>query len=133
MKYLLDTNICIYIIKRKPEKVIKHFLENKPGDIVISSITVAELNYGIQKSSKPDVNTIALKEFLQPLVILDYVQEDAETYGKIRVDLENKGLPIGAMDLLIASQALSRDLILVTNNESEFKRIKGIRIENWTK
>ena len=133
MKYLLDTNICIYIIKRKPEKVIKHFLENKPGDIVISSITVAELNYRIQKSSKSDVNTIALKEFLQPLVILDYVQEDAETYGKIRVDLENKGLPIGAMDLLIASQALSRDLILVTNNESEFKRIKGIRIENWTK
>jgi tRNA(fMet)-specific endonuclease VapC len=133
MKYLLDTNICIYIIKRKPEKVIKHFLENKPGDIVISSLTVAELNYGIQKSSKPDVNTIALKEFLQPLLILDYLQNDAEAYGRIRVELENKGLPIGAMDLLIASQALSRNLILVTNNESEFKRIKGIRIANWTK
>ncbi len=133
MKYLLDTNICIYIIKKKPEKVIGRFLKYKPGDIVISSITVAELNYGIEKSNKPDANTVALREFLQPLIILDYMQNDSEAYGKIRADLERKGIPIGAMDLLIASQALSRDLILVTNNEKEFKRVKGIRIENWTK
>jgi tRNA(fMet)-specific endonuclease VapC len=133
MKYLLDTNTCIYIIKRKPEKVIKQFLELKPGDIGISSITVAELKYGIEKSSKRDENIIALKQFLQPLLILDYTEEDAEVYGKIRVALEAKGIPIGAMDLLIASQALSRNLILVTNNENEFKRVKGIRIENWTK
>ncbi len=133
MKYLLDTNICIYIIKKKPEKVIERFLEYKPGDIVISSITAAELNYGVEKSGKPDVNTVALKEFLQPLIALDYTQDDAETYGKIRAGLERKGTPIGAMDLLIASQSLSRGLILVTNNEKEFKRVKGIRIENWTK
>ncbi|MFZ0454920.1 MAG: type II toxin-antitoxin system VapC family toxin [Ignavibacteriaceae bacterium] len=133
MKYLLDTNICIYIIKRKPENVIKHFKNYKPGDIAISSITTAELNYGIVKSSKPDLNTIALKEFLQPLIILDYNEKDSEKYGRIRLELEKKGFPIGAMDLLIASQALSRDLILVTNNEREFKRIKGIRIENWVK
>ena len=133
MKYLLDTNICIYIIKKKPEKVIKHFYENKPGEIAISSITVAELYYGIEKSSKPNINTIALQEFLQPLIILDYLQRDAEVYGKIRFGLEKKGLPIGAMDLLIASQALSRELTLITNNEREFKRIKGIKIENWTK
>jgi len=133
MKFLLDTNICIYIIKKKPEKVIKRFLEYKPGDIAISNITIAELNYGIEKSSKPDTNTIALKEFLQPLIILDYLQHDAEAYGKIRMELEAKGTPIGAMDLLIASQSVSRNLILITNNEREFKRIKGIRIENWTK
>ncbi len=133
MKYLLDTNICIYIIKRKPEKVLKSFNIHKPGEVAISNITVAELNFGIAKSSKPDENTIALREFLQPLVVLDYVQSDADAYGKIRAELEKKGLPIGAMDLLIASQAVSRDLILVTNNESEFKRIKGIRIENWAK
>lgn len=133
MKYLLDTNICIYIIKRKPEKVIKHFKEHKPGDIGISSITIAELNYGIEKSSKPATNTIALKEFLQPLEIIDYLQKDSEEYGKIRIALEKKGLPIGAMDLLIASQAVSRGVVLVTNNEGEFKRIKGLRIENWVK
>jgi len=133
MKFLLDTNICIYIIKKKPEKVIKRFLEYKPGDIAISSITLAELNYGIEKSSKPDTNTIALKEFLQPLIIIDYLQRDTEAYGKIRMELEAKGTPIGAMDLLIAAQAVSRDLILITNNEKEFKRIKGIRIENWAR
>ncbi len=133
MKYLLDTNICIYIIKKKPDKVIKHFYENKPGEIAVSGITVAELYYGIEKSSKPNINTIALQEFLQPLIILDYLKRDAEVYGKIRFGLEKKGLPIGAMDLLIASQALSRELTLITNNEREFRRIKGIKIENWTK
>jgi tRNA(fMet)-specific endonuclease VapC len=133
MKYLLDTNICIYIIKEKPARVFNHFRELNPGDIFISSITVSELQFGIEKSSKPDVNTIALKEFLQPLIILDYTQDDAEAYGKIRMLLEKKGLPIGAMDLLIASQAVSRDLILVTNNEKEFNRVKGLKIENWSR
>jgi len=131
MKYLLDTNICIYIIKKKPEKVIKRFKEKKPGDITISSITISELEYGVAKSSKPDINTIALKEFLAPLMVIDYTSKDSEHYGKIRKDLEKKGTPIGAMDLLIASQAISREMILVTNNENEFKRVKGIRIENW--
>ncbi|RJP70497.1 MAG: type II toxin-antitoxin system VapC family toxin [Ignavibacteriales bacterium] len=133
MKYLLDTNICIYIIKKKPDKVINKFREHKVGDIAISSITVAELNYGIAKSSKPYENTIALKEFIQPLEIIDFSQEDSEAYGEIRATLENKGVPIGAMDLLIASQAINRNLILVTNNENEFKRVKRIRIENWSK
>jgi tRNA(fMet)-specific endonuclease VapC len=133
MKYLLDTNICIYIIKNKPRKVINKFLEHKPGDISISCITIAELNYGIEKSGRPDTNKIALNEFLQPLVRIDYLHSDAETYGRIRTNLEKKGTPIGAMDLLIASQAISRDMVLVTNNEREFKRIKGLKIENWAK
>ncbi len=133
MKYLLDTNICIYIIKQKPKKVIEKFIDHKPGDIFISSITVSELNYGVEKSSKAVENMVALKEFLQPLVVIDYDENDASIYGSIRTDLERRGSPIGAMDLLIASQAVSRDLVLVTNNEKEFKRIKNLSIENWAK
>ncbi len=133
MKYLLDTNICIYIIKKKPARVIEQFKINKPGDIAISSISISELNFGVKKSSEPEINKIALVEFLQPLIVMDYTKEDADSYGKIRAELEKKGTPIGAMDLLIASQAINRGLILVTNNESEFKRVKGIKIENWTR
>ncbi len=133
MKYLLDTNICIYIIKKKPAKVIEHFKIYRPGDIGISSISVSELNFGVEKSSKPEINKIALAEFLQPLIVIDYTKEDADSYGKIRTELEKKGTPIGSMDLLIAAQAISNGLILVTNNESEFRRVKGIKLENWTK
>ena len=133
MKFLLDTNICIYIIKKKPEKVLKKFKTFKPGDIAISNITVAEMYYGIEKSRRPAENLIALLEFLQPLIKIDFSIDDAHHYGRIRYGLESKGKPIGAMDLLIASQALARNLVLVTNNEKEFKRIKNITIENWTK
>jgi tRNA(fMet)-specific endonuclease VapC len=131
MKYLLDTNICIYIIKKKPAEVLKIFSKLKPGDVAISTITVAELYYGVAKSSKPNENTIALQEFLQPLVILDFTSEDSIVYGRIRADLESKGEVIGAMDLLISSIALCRGLTLVTNNEKEFSRVKNLQIENW--
>ncbi len=131
MKYLLDTNICIYIIKKKPEEVLKRFSKLKPGDVAISAISVAELYYGVAKSSKPNENTIALQEFLQPLVTLDFNSDDAVVYGKIRAELEAKGQMIGAMDLLIASIATSRGLTLVTNNEKEFSRIKDLKLENW--
>ena len=131
MKYLLDTNICIYIIKKKPEQVLKRFSKLKPGDVAISSITIAELYYGVAKSSKPNENTIALQEFLQPMEKLDFDTEDSIVYGRIRTSLESKGKMIGAMDSLIASIALNRDLILVTNNEKEFNRIENLRIENW--
>ena len=131
MKYLLDTNMCIYIIKKKPESVIKIFSKLKPGDVAISSITVSELFYGVAKSSKPNENTIALQEFLQPLTILDFTIDDSIIYGRLRAELEAKGQVIGAMDLLIASVANSRELILVTNNEKEFSRIKNLKLENW--
>ena len=131
MKYLLDTNICIYIIKKKPEEVIKRFLKMKPDSIGISSITVSELYYGVAKSSKPDENTIALEQFILPLTILNFSKEDSIAYGRLRAKLEQKGKLIGAMDMLIAAQALNRDLILVTNNEREFKKIEGLSIENW--
>jgi tRNA(fMet)-specific endonuclease VapC len=131
MKYLLDTNICIYIIKKKPEEVIKRFLKMKPDSIGISSITVSELYYGVAKSSKPNENTIALEQFILPLSVINYNKEDSIAYGKLRARLEQKGKLIGAMDMLIAAQALSRDLILVTNNEREFKKIEELSTENW--
>jgi len=133
MKYILDTNICIYIIKKKPEDVIKHFLKMKPDSIAISNITVSELYYGVAKSSRPNENTVALEQFLFPLIEIDFNKIDAIAYGTIRAQLEKEGKLIGAMDLLIASQAISRNLILVTNNEKEFNRIKNLQIENWTK
>jgi len=131
MKYLLDTNICIYIIKKKPESVIKRFEKLKSGSVAISTITLSELYYGVSKSLKPDENMIALQEFISPLEVLDYTNVDALIYGKIRNLLEKKGSPIGAMDLLIASIAKSQDLILVTNNTKEFLRITDLKIENW--
>ena len=123
--------MCIYIIKKKPESVIKIFSKLKPGDVAISSITVSELFYGVAKSSKPNENTIALQEFLQPLTILDFTIDDSIIYGRLRAELEAKDQVIGAMDLLIASVANSRELILVTNNEKEFSRIKNLKLENW--
>jgi len=131
MKYLLDTNICIYIIKKKPQQVLKQFAKLKPGTLAISNITVAELYYGVAKSSFPNENTIALEEFLQPLHILDFTKEDAMKYGIIRAKLESIGKIIGAMDLLPAAQAINNNLILVTNNEKEFLRVENLRIENW--
>lgn len=131
MKYLLDTNICIYIIKKKPESVIKRFEKLKSGSVAISTITLSELYYGVAKSSKPDENMIALLEFISPLEVLEFTNVDALIYGKIRNSLEKKGSPIGAMDLLIASIAKGRDLILVTNNTKEFSRIPDLKIDNW--
>jgi len=131
MKYLLDTNICIYIIKKKPEAVIKKFTKLRPGSVAISSITLSELYYGVVKSSKPNENMIALQEFISPLIVLDFTDQDALFYGKIRADLEKKSKPIGAMDLLIASIAISKELAVVTNNVKEFSRIPDLKVENW--
>lgn len=131
MIYMLDTNICIYIIKHSPSSVIKKFHSLKMGDIGISSITLAELQYGVAKSTQKTKNYEALSKFISPLEISKFSAEAAEAYGHIRVDLEAKGKPIGPMDLLIAAHALSLDVMLVTHNEKEFKRIKHLRTENW--
>jgi len=103
----------------------------RPEEIVISTITIAELEYGVEKSLHPDRNRIALLEFLVPFMILDFDQMATLHYGQIRLSLESKGMPIGPMDMLLAAQARSRNLILVTNNEKEFQRIDGLQIENW--
>jgi tRNA(fMet)-specific endonuclease VapC len=133
MEYLLDTNICIYIIKKRPASVLKKFESLSPGDVAISSITLAELYYGIMKSSNPRKNQEALDKFLIPLEILEFDYAATIEYGKIRADLEKKGTPIGPLDTLIASHAKSLNLALVTNNEKEFERIPDLKIKNWTK
>ena len=132
MKYLLDTNTCICIINRKPPSAIDRIRAKQPEDIAVSTVTIAELQYGVYRSQKIDQNRIALLEFLVPLTILDCDQGAAAVYGSIRSSLEARGTPIGPMDLLIAAQAMSHGLILVTNNEKEFSRVDGLGIENWT-
>ena len=131
MNYLLDTNICIYTINKKPNSVVGKIVSMQPEEIVVSTVTIAELEYGIERSLHPDRNRAALLEFLIPFTILDFDQVAALYYGRIRNSLESKGMPIGPMDLLLAAQARSRNLILVTNNENEFQRIDDLRVENW--
>lgn len=133
MKYILDTNICIYIIKKKPISVLNRLAKIKINDAGISSITLSELESGAAKSSNPDRNRVALIEFASLLEIYNYDAKAAREYGIIRADLERRGKIIGAMDMLITAQAKALNLILVTNNEKEFNRIPGLRIENWVK
>ena len=129
--YLLDTNICIYIIKKKPIEVLKKLKTKSKNDIYISSITVAELEYGVAKSDYPEKNKISLIEFLSIFKILNFDDNDAVEFGMIKADLTKKGKIIGPMDLLIAAQAKSKKLILVTNNIKEFERVIDIKVENW--
>jgi tRNA(fMet)-specific endonuclease VapC len=131
MKLLLDTNICIYLIKKKPPSVIRHFDAYHVGTIGISSITVAELEFGVQKSRYPSENQEALEQFLLPLVVLDFDHQAARAYGKLRVLLESRGRVIGALDMLIAAHALSQNLPLATNNVKEFSRVPGLKVLNW--
>ena len=133
MKYLLDTNICIYLIKKQPSEVIEKFQAIAPGEIAISSVTVAELMYGVEKSRQKEKNRAALDLFLAPLEITDFDYTAAQRYGAIRAFLEGKGTPIGAYDLMIAAQANSLGIILVTNNEREFRRIPDLEVENWVR
>jgi len=133
MKYMLDTNICIYLIKQKPEKVLRHFKTHSVGDIGISSITLAELKFGGKKSEQVEKNRQALDEFVLPLEIADFDEKAAESYGKVRTALEKEGKPIGSMDMLIGAHALSLSVILITNNTSEFKQIKHLKIADWSR
>ncbi len=131
ISYMLDTNICIYIIKQKPENVINRFRQFPISIVAISSITLSELEYGVMKSSKKDQNQFALSQFVAPLEILPYGDDAAPYYGNLRAFLEKQGTPIGSLDMLIAAHALSVNCALVTNNEKEFSRIPDLRIENW--
>lgn len=131
MKLMLDTNICICIIKQQPESVLRRFLDYQVGDIGISSITLAELRYGVAKSKHREKNTEALDEFLIPLEILPFDEDAALAYGEIRSCLEKAGTPIGAMDLLIASHAVSQGVTLITNNLREVSRVPGLAFVDW--
>ncbi len=130
--YLLDTNICIYAIKNKPPQVLEAVKEKWKKGIYISSLTIAELEYGVEDSNRIEENRIALLKFLSIFNILDFTDTDAVLYGRLKKKLKKEGQLIGPIDMLLAAQALSRNLIFVTNNVKEFEWIADLRIENWT-
>jgi tRNA(fMet)-specific endonuclease VapC len=131
MKYLLDTNICIALIRQKSTTLLQKLTSYPPGDVGISSITLAELVHGAEKSARPEQNGSALQQFLIPLELADFDQQAALAYGKVRALLERSGQIIGSMDMLIAAHAISLDIILVTNNVREFQRVDGLILEDW--
>ncbi len=131
MTYMLDTNICIYAIKRKPPPVLQHLKNNFHKGLAISSLTLAELEHGVAKSMYPEKNSAALIQFLSLLPVLPFDDMAASEYGAICAKLQKKGTPISTMDTLIAAHAISEQLILVTNNVREFARVPGLEIENW--
>lgn len=130
LKYMLDTNIAIYVIKRRPVEVLEIF-NRHAGQLCISSITVAELMHGVEKSAMPDHNLRQVEDFVSRLQVLDYGNKAAAHYGDIRAVLERKGKTIGVNDLHIAGHARGEGLTLVTNNLQEFERVDGLRLENW--
>jgi tRNA(fMet)-specific endonuclease VapC len=128
---MLDTNVCVDLLRGRGPGVLDHMRQFEIDEIAISSITLAELQYGVAKSSRPARHEVLLAEFCAPLAILPFDNVAAETYGRVRAGLERMGTPIGPLDTLIASHALSLGLTLVTNNEREYHRVTGLRVENW--
>ncbi len=131
MRYMLDTNICIYAIKHKPEQVFIRLQEHDPIDVCISSVTYAELVHGVEKSKAIEKNRVALALLLANIEIMNFDSLAAESYGKIRADLEKAGTPIGPLDMMIAGHAKALGYTVVTYNTKEFKRVKGLKLENW--
>ncbi len=131
MKYMLDTNICIFAMKKKSDNIIRNIITHNPDELCISSITYAELMHGVEKSQAVDKNRMALTLFLSNIPIIPFDDKAAEAYGDIRVKLESKGTPIGPMDMLIAAHAKSMGYIMVTNNTREFQRVDDLVLEDW--
>lgn len=131
-RFLLDTNICIYIRQHKPPKVLERFGKLSPGEAVLSVVTYGELFYGAAKSQNPKERLKNLNEMAQLLPVLPLPQAAGEAYGEIRAELETKGQRIGNNDLWIAAHAMAAGLTLVTNNEKEFRRVTGLTVQNWT-
>ena len=130
MKYMLDTNICIYVQKQNPA-VLARFQEHAGEGLAISVITLAELEHGAAKSTRPEKSRVALIKFLSLVTVLPFDRTAAYEYGQIRAELERKGKPIGPLDMQIAAHAKAENLIIVTNNVREFERVEGLMIENW--
>jgi tRNA(fMet)-specific endonuclease VapC len=131
MKWMLDTDTCIAVIKRQPEKVIKRLRGKSVGQVGVSSVTLGELAFGAEASARPEQNLAALYEFLLPLEIASYDEACAFQYGSVRAGLKKKGRPIGSLDTLIAAHAVALDVILVTHNTREFAQVEGLRLEDW--
>jgi len=132
MRFMLDTNTCVDVIRRRNDRVLRRMQRLRPGDLCVSSVTLSELEYGAAKSSDPQRNRLALAEFMTPVSVLPYDDAAAPAYGRVRAELERAGTPIGPLDTMIAAQALSLGLILVTDNEREFRRVSGLKVQNWT-
>jgi tRNA(fMet)-specific endonuclease VapC len=131
MNFLLDTSICIYLISQRPPEIIRRFRQHQPGDIAISVITVSELYAGLAKSRKREEGEEGLEAFLAPFELLPYDTEAVRSYGKIQAEVDQQGLLVSPLDVFIAAQALSKDLILVSNTDQDFMKIPGLRFENW--
>ena len=131
MKWMLDTNICIAIIRRQPEVAIKRLRGKSVGQVGVSAVTVAELQYGAAKSTRPELARSALSEFLLALEVAPFDEAACARYGMVRAKLEAAGKPIGPLDTLIAAHALSLGVVLVTNNLREFRRVPGLTVEDW--
>ena len=129
--YLLDTNICIYFMKNMYPELTEKLLSLDPASLLISSVTVYELEYGAEKSNRGEKSRQRLALFLAPFKILPFTADDAVTAGKIRACLEKQGTPIGPYDIQIAAQAFTRNVTLVTHNTSEFSRVPNLKVEDW--
>jgi len=130
MRFLLDTDTCIYALKQDAI-VLENMLSRSRADVAVSVITEAELRTGAAKSSAPAKTLHLVENFLRPLTIVEYTSADAASYAQVRTRLERAGTPIGPLDTLIAAQAMSRKLVLVTNDQREFCRVQGLRLDNW--
>lgn len=133
MRFMLDTNICVELIRKRSPKLLRKLKKLRPDDVCISSVTLSELEYGVAKSEAPEKNKLALAEFMTPITVASYDDKVAAHYGRIRTELEVRGKPIGPLDTMIAAHALALGLALVTSNEREFRRIPSLNVENWTK
>ncbi len=131
MRYMLDTNICIFIIRKKSQKVIDRLIKHEPEDICISAVTYAELMHGVEKSAAVEKNRAILTQLLSNIEIMDFDDKAAQEYGMIRAKLELQGNPIGPLDTMIAGHARSLGYILVTNNTKEFNRVDNLLVEDW--
>jgi tRNA(fMet)-specific endonuclease VapC len=132
VKFLLDTDTCIYALKQNA-RVLGNMLSRSRSDVAVSVISEAELRAGAAKSASPAKTLRSVENFLRPLTIVEYTSADAASYAQVRARLERAGTPIGPLDTLIAGQAVGRKLVLVTNNEGEFGRVSGLRLENWAR
>jgi tRNA(fMet)-specific endonuclease VapC len=128
---MLDTNTCVDLIRLRNDRVLRRMQRFRPDDLCVSSVTLSELEYGAAKSADPQRNRLALAEFMTPLSVLPYDDAAAPVYGRVRAELERAGTPIGPLDTMIAAHALSLDLVLVTDNEREFRRVAGLKVQNW--
>lgn len=131
MRFMLDTNICVDIIRRRSDRILRRIQRLPPDDLCLSSVTLCELEYGAAKSADPARNRLALAEFMTPISVAPHDDGVAPVYGRVRTALERAGTPIGPLDTMIAAHALSLGLTLVTNNEREFRRVIGLKVQNW--